>query len=167
MTANASRGMNPSLASVTFREATTADVPDMARSRLTDPAAGAADPRMAAYLEGKHHPQQALPPRVVYVALAARAVVGYIAGHLTRRYDCDGEVQYLFVVPQHRRTGVGAQLLRLLARWFTQQRAQRICVNVEPDNAAARALYTRHGATVLNQFWLIWGDIGSLASGAA
>ena len=88
---------------VLYREATVADVPAMARSRLGDAAAGRADERMAAYLERKHHPQQALEPRVAYVALDADTVVGYIAGHLTRRFGCDGEVQYLFVAPSRRR----------------------------------------------------------------
>ena len=43
---------------------------------LTDPAAGPADTRMAAYFKGQHHPQQALLPRVGYVALADDGVVG-------------------------------------------------------------------------------------------
>src|SRR2546422_9146006 len=83
--------MTPSLTAVQYRQATTADVPGMAQCRLADPAAGVADPRMAAHLDGHHHPQQALPPRVAFVALVGTAVVGYIAGHLTRRYQCDGE----------------------------------------------------------------------------
>jgi GNAT superfamily N-acetyltransferase len=138
----------------------------MAQRRLSDPGAGLADPRMAAYLEGHHHPQQALPPRVAYVALVQDAVVGYVAGHLTRRYDCDGELQYLFVTPQRRRTGVASELLRLLARWFTHQGARRICVNVEPDNEGARAFYSGHGATSLHPFWLVWPGI-TVVSGAA
>ena len=159
--------MNASSTGVDYREATVADVAEMARSRLTDPAAGLADERMTAYLERKHHPQQALGPRVAYVAFVAGVVVGYIAGHLTRRYSCDGEVQYLFVVPEHRGTGVAAQLLRLQARWFTQQGARKICVNVEPGNAVARAFYAHHGATELNRFWMVWGDIQAVAAGAA
>lgn len=42
------------------------------------------------------------------------------------------------------------ELLRFLARWFTRQGAARICVNVEPSNAVARAFYARHGATELS-----------------
>jgi GNAT superfamily N-acetyltransferase len=159
--------MTASSTGVDYREATVADVAAMARSRSTDPAASLADERMTAYLERKHHPQQALDPRVAYVAFVAGVMVGYIAGHLTRRYSCDGEVQYLFVTPEHRRTGVAGQLLRLQARWFIQQGARKICVNVEPGNAVARAFYTRHGATELNRFWMVWGDIEVLAAGAA
>src|SRR5215472_3114914 len=101
--------------SIRFRAATTADVPAMAACRLTDPAAGPADPRMAAYLDGKHHPDEALPPRMGHVALVGEAVVGYIAGHLTTRHGCAAEVQYLFVAPEFRRRGVATALLRLLA----------------------------------------------------
>jgi GNAT superfamily N-acetyltransferase len=151
---------------VRYRAATVADVPAMARSRLADPAAGRADERMAAYLEGKHHPQQALGPRVAFVALDAEGVVGYIAGHLTRRHQYDGEVQYLFVAPRHRGTGVAARLLRLQAGWFIRRQARRICVNVDPDNAVARAFYTRLGATELNRFWFVWSDVGILEAGA-
>src|SRR2546430_11652709 len=104
----------------------------MARCRLTDPAAAPADPRMAAYLEGKHHPRQALEARVAYVALVGDHVVGYIAGHLTRRDECDGELQYLFVDPSRRRLGVAGQLLRELARWLTELGAGRLCVDAEP-----------------------------------
>jgi len=151
--------MTPSLTAVQYRQATTADVPGMAQCRLADPAAGVADPRMAAHLDGHHHPQQALPPRVAFVALVGTAVVGYIAGHLTRRYQCDGELQYLFVAPQYRRTGIATELLRLLARWFEHEGARKVCVNVEPDNGGARAFYTLHGAISQHRFWLAWSDI--------
>ncbi|MFL5558353.1 MAG: GNAT family N-acetyltransferase, partial [Gemmatimonadaceae bacterium] len=88
---------------VTYREATSADVPAMERCRDRDTQAGPADARMAAYLDGKHHPQQALPTRTAFVALAGDDVVGYIAGHATERYGCAGEVQYLYVAPAYRR----------------------------------------------------------------
>ena len=152
---------------VHYRAATLADVVEMARCRLADPAAGPADPRMAAYLEGKHHPRRALTARIAYVALVAGRVVGYVAGHLTRRYECEGEVQYLFVDPSHRRVGVASQLLRELAGWFTERGAARICVDVEPGNASARAFYKRYGAIELQPSWLVWNDIRSVGAGAA
>jgi GNAT superfamily N-acetyltransferase len=99
---------------VWYREATSADVEAMAACRLEDADAGAADGRMAAYFDGLHHPQQALLPRAGYVAFIWDTLIGYIAGHLTRRYGYDGEVQYLYVAPGHRRRGVASALLRLL-----------------------------------------------------
>src|SRR5262245_42935582 len=119
---------------VQYRQATSDDVPAMAQCRLTDPDAGAADTRMADYLEGDHHPQQALRPRIGYLALAGDAVIGYIAGHRTLRHGCDGEVQYLFVAPEHRRKGIATALLRHLAGWFIAEGANKVCVNVDVDS---------------------------------
>src|SRR5580700_705878 len=83
------------------------DVPAMARIRAADPQTEEAwTARISAYLAGEHHPQHALLPRVSYVALDDDAVVGYIAGHLSRRYGCAGELQWINVVPEQRGTGV-------------------------------------------------------------
>jgi GNAT superfamily N-acetyltransferase len=147
---------------VTFREAGAPDVPAMVAGRLADPAAGAPDERMAAYLEGRHHPREALPPRTAFVAEHDGMVVGYIAGHLTRRRGCEGEVQYLFVASRVRRSGVGSRLLERLARWFATQGARKIGVNVDPESEGAGAFYARHGAVPRSTFWSEWEDIGVL-----
>ena len=146
-------------ASVAYRAASSADVEAMSACRLMDPSAGPGDPRIAAYLDGAHHPHQALAPRIAYVAERDRVVVGYIAGHLTRRFDCDGEVQYLHVALPHRRSGIATGLLRQLAAWFVQQGAFRICVDVNDESPPARPFYSRHGARAINDHWLVWPDI--------
>jgi GNAT superfamily N-acetyltransferase len=150
-----------------YRESTSGDVIAMAQCRLTDPAAGAADPRMAAYFAGLHHPQQALLPRVGYVALAGDVVIGYIAGHHTRRFGYAGEVQYLYVTPTYRKLGVATALLRLLAGWFQRQGVDRVCVNVNPESPGASPFYTRHGAVALNKYWYAWDEIGTLLRATA
>jgi GNAT superfamily N-acetyltransferase len=147
---------------VAYRQATAADVPAMGASRLTDPSAGPADSRMTAFLEGTHHPYQALEPRVAFVAVQEDTVIGYIAGHLTRRYYCDGEVQYLYVALPHRRSGIATELLRRLATWFTQRGAIKICVNVNIESPGALPFYSRHGATAINKYWVVWDDIRAL-----
>ena len=149
------------------RQAVVADVPEIERMRLPDTGAGPADPRMALYLAGDHHPQQALPPRVIYIAVGAGSIVGYIGGHLTRRYDCDGELQYLYVAPANRGSDVATGMLQLLWAWFLERGARRVCVDVEPDNERARGFYMKHGATVLNSHWLVWPDIGASEEGAS
>jgi ribosomal protein S18 acetylase RimI-like enzyme len=146
-----------------YRRAGVKDLPAIARSRADDPDAGPADERMAAYLDGSHHPHQALAPRASFVCEVSGVVVGYIAGHLTTRHRCDGEVQYLYVAPAHRRTGVAAHLLSLQAEWFVEQGARKVCVNADPDNTAAIAFYTRRGATPLGRAWFVWADIGALS----
>ena len=98
-------------------------------------------------------------PRVAYVALEGETVVALIAGHLTRRFQCDGELEWINVVPEHRRSGIASALLRLLAEWFVGQQALRVCVDVDPANGEARRFYSRHGAVELNPHWLVWNDI--------
>jgi GNAT superfamily N-acetyltransferase len=114
---------------------------------------------MGRYLAGDHHPQFALAERVIYVAEDSEGVIGFVAGHLTKRFECDGELQWIYVLPAWRSTGVASGLLRRLAEWFLQKNACRICVNAERENATARRFYERHGAENLNEHWLVWPDI--------
>ena len=143
-----------------YRPAQAADVPALAHIRARE--WGNFEywmNRIAGYLEGGIHPQRALPSRTCYVAVEQSSVVGFVAGHLTRRYGCEGELEWINVIPERRGAGIASELLRLLAGWFVEQKAFRICVDVEPSNAVARAFYTRHGAETLNKHWLAWNDI--------
>jgi GNAT superfamily N-acetyltransferase len=150
---------------VRYRIANLSDVPRVAGLRRDGEAGGDPPERMARYLAGVHHPQQALPPRVMWIAERGDAPIGYVAGHLTRRFGCDGELQWIYVVPEHRRTGVASTLVRLLAEWFVAQHARRVCVDVGDD--AARPFYRRHGAVELNRHWMVWDDIGVVLRNAA
>jgi len=149
----------PPMARLRYREATTVDVPAMQRCRATDIPAGPADARMAAYLDGQHHPQQALAARAAFVALDGDDTVAYIAGHATTRHGCAGEVQYLYVAPRYRRAGVAGHLLQSMARWFEMQGIHRVCVNADLESAGAVPFYMAHGARALNPYWYIWDDI--------
>ena len=120
---------------------------------------GTSEERMTAYLDGLGGPQQALPPRVIYVACEGDALIGYIAGHLTRRFGCDGELQWISIRQEYRGRGVGAELLRRLAKWFASHDALWVCVDVEPANAVAKRFYARHGAEDLKPHWMVWKDI--------
>jgi len=106
------------------------------------------------------YPQHALMPRVGYVASEGDSVVGLIAGHLTTRHGCDGELEWIDVIPEKRGSGVASELLRRLAAWFVEQKARRVCVDVDPANTVARTFYMRHGATDLKPHWLVWEEIG-------
>ena len=150
------------MADVRYRAATSADVPAMERCRAADAESGPADARMAAYLEGRHHPQQARAARTALVALANDEVVGYIAGHATTRYGCAGELQYLYVVPGFRRRGVARELLRALAEWFEREGIGRVCVNADLESAGAVPFYRAQGAAPLNEYWYVWEDIGEV-----
>ncbi|HEX8695681.1 MAG TPA: GNAT family N-acetyltransferase [Longimicrobium sp.] len=153
------------MATVRYRRADLADVPVLARLRREGEAGGASEERMLRYLAGEHHPQQALPPRVMWMAVEGESPVGYVAGHLTRRFGCDGELQWIYVVAEHRRRQVATALLRLLAGWFAENGASRICVDVGDDRA--RPFYRRHGAVELNRHWMVWDDIDGVLESSA
>ncbi len=99
---------------------------------------------------------------MVFIAIDGGAVVGYIGGHLTRRFDCEGELQYLYVAPPYRREGVASELLRRLAEWFVASGARRVCVDVNLDSPAAPHFYVSHGAVALNKHWMVWTDVGQI-----
>lgn len=142
---------------VHYRKADLADVPSVARLRREGEAGGDSEARMLRYLAGEHHPQHALLPRAMWIALDCASPIGYVAGHLTRRFNCDGELQWIYVAPEHRKTHVESALLRFLAECFVENRARRICVDIGDDRA--RPFYRRHGAVDLNRHWMVWQDI--------
>ena len=96
--------------------------------------------------------------RAIFVAVDDGAIVGFVAGHRTRRHGCDAELQWLNVVPAQRGNGITGRLLVTMGSWFVEQGALRVCVDVEPKNTAARGLYARYGATRLNDHWMVWED---------
>jgi ribosomal protein S18 acetylase RimI-like enzyme len=143
-----------------YRQARHSDIPEMAEIRAGD--WGTEEywrERILQYLTHQLHPRQALRPRVAFVCLDRESVVGLIAGHLTRRFACDGELEWISVRPQYRSRGVASQLLCRLAEWFVAQDARLVCVDVEPSNQVARRFYARHGAEDLKPHWMVWKDI--------
>ena len=104
------------MATVIYRQADRSDILSMARLRALH--SGTEESwrgQIGRYMDCEHHPQQALMQRVVYVSVESASVVGLIAGHLTRRYACDGELQWIDVIPQCRGTGIASKLLRRVA----------------------------------------------------
>ena len=148
---------------IEIREALPADTPHLALLRAEDwgkPEYWA--DRINGYLARTHHPQHALEDRVVFVAKSGGRIVGLIAGHLTTRFGCDGEIQWISVAVQSRRATIGSELVIALAKWFVDRDANRICVDVDPDNPAARKFYCALGAAPLNEHWMQWDEIGKL-----
>lgn len=143
---------------ITYRTVNARDIAAIARLRTANPEQQAFwQDRIAQYLAGKHHPQKALAERTIIVAEADNEVVGFIAGQLTMRYNCEGELQWLDVDQQFRRKGIASELVRGLAQWFIERKAYRICV--DPGNDEARIFYAANGATDLNEHWMYWEDI--------
>jgi ribosomal protein S18 acetylase RimI-like enzyme len=149
-----------------YRRARQSDIPAMAAIRAGD--WGTEEywrERIRQYLTHKLDPKEALRPRVSFVCVERSRVVGLIAGHLTRRFGCDGELEWISVLPRSRSRGIASELFFRLAKWFVAQGAQYICVDVEPSNQGARRFYARHGAQDLKPHWMVWQDIRSALPG--
>lgn len=145
---------------IQYREATAADITGIAIIRADE--WGGVDywtDRVTGYIDLTHHPQQALNVRVIYVAVDGGQVIGFIAGHLTQRHHCKGELQWINVMDEYRGTGIASALLKLLAKWFMEQNALKVCVNADEENPTAHRFYRRYGATSLKPHWLVWKDI--------
>src|SRR5437868_8060313 len=74
--------------------------------------------RISGYMARELHPQKALAERVVIVAEKSNEIIGFISGHLTQRFSCDGELEWINVAAPFRGTGIAPELLRRLAAWF-------------------------------------------------
>jgi GNAT superfamily N-acetyltransferase len=142
-----------------IRPAEEADVPAMAsiRAREWETEAYWLD-RIGNYLRGEDGPKQSLPARAVFVALERTEVIGFVAGHRTRRFGCDGELEWVNVVEENRGHGIACKLLQQMAAWFVEHDALRICVDVDPKNLAAWQLYSKFGAKPLRKHWMVWED---------
>ncbi|MFI5161318.1 MAG: GNAT family N-acetyltransferase [Sphingobacteriales bacterium] len=144
-----------------YRTATQSDIPALARLRSEGwETEEYWIPRITGYIKGELHPQNALMPRVVYVAIENDIIIGFIAGHLTKRLECDSELEWIDVTSQFRRKGIATELIRMLAAWFIEQKALKICV--DPGNDTARIFYSSLGAENLNAHWMYWNDISVL-----
>jgi ribosomal protein S18 acetylase RimI-like enzyme len=120
------------------------------------------EPRITAYMIGQQNPQFALEPREVFVAVEdATDVVGVISGHLTTRFHCQGEIQWLNVQADHRGRRIADKLLDAQFAWFRSHNARKICISVAPSNDACRTVLQRRGAVRLGEQWLIFEDIGA------
>lgn len=151
----------PALEELLYRPATLRDVSAMAQLR-PEHWGNAPDweHTIASYLSGEHHPRHALFTRVVIVAEREDNVVGFIAGHLSRRYQCQGELQWLNVsATEEHRYEIATELLRQLGDWFVQNGASRICVDARPRNEAAKNFYRGLGAELVNAHWMVFPDI--------
>lgn len=69
--------------------------------------------RISGYYHGTHSPQLALTPRVIIIATHDFRVIGFVAGHLARRYDFDGELQWIDTIPDYRGRGIATSLFQL------------------------------------------------------
>lgn len=85
----------------------------------------------------------------VLVARSDGEIVGFVTLQVERgRLEQDvtrGIVPYLFVAPDRRGEGIGAELLDMAESRLVEQGADVVSLEVMADNEAARRFYRRHG----------------------
>jgi hypothetical protein len=78
----------------TFQSAELADIDAMARLRAEGwGSIPYWQARIRSYMSGELNPQHALPPRILITAKEGTDLIGFIAGHLSRRFDWQGELE--------------------------------------------------------------------------
>src|SRR5262245_49997899 len=82
--------------------------------------------RINGYLTGELNPHLALKPRVLFVAIDVETIVGFIAGNLTQRLQCEGELEWINVIPAFRQQGIASALIKELFKWFIEQKAYKV-----------------------------------------
>ncbi len=119
-------------------------------------------PRVVGYFGGTHNPSYSLPERTVLVAEHEGQIIGFVAGHRSTRMGCSAELQWMFVLPQWQRKGIGASLLRHVRQWFKVHGSTKVIVDAPPQNPY-RAFYLNHGAALFDEYWLYWENIGEMS----
>lgn len=111
--------------------------------------------RWKAYIRKEHHPRDAKDPRIVYVSIINGEIVGFVAGHLTERLGLEGELQSIYILPEHQGQGLGTELVIVLAKWFKKWNAKMVCVD---HKDGSEGFYIKLGARFNNHGWLVWDN---------
>ena len=85
------------------------------------------------------------PGARLLVGLVGDRIIASIYAVPLRRDPSKAQVAMLGVEPRLWRTGVGTQMLLALTTAMRDQGCRHLRMNVDPDNAPARALYEKHG----------------------
>jgi len=116
--------------------------------------------RWVTYFKGTS-PQTSKRARIVYKAMSQDRIVGYLAGHLTTRFNLDAEIQSFYILKSHQRQGLGTTLLKQFAAWLQSNHATSLCVGIAPENQY-KAFYLKHKGQYINDHWIYWADINEL-----
>jgi ribosomal-protein-alanine N-acetyltransferase len=97
------------------------------------------------------------PKSISLIAQTKNEIAGFIVGLIYDHYTTrTGHVYTLDVAVKHRRRGVGVRLLRELEQRFVKNGVKICYLEARRGNAAALALYRKHGYTevdVLENFY--------------
>jgi len=66
-----------------------------------------------------------------------------------------GELQSIYVLPEHQGRGLGTQLVIALAKWFKKWAAEEGCVD---NKNGSEGVYIKLGARFDDHGWLVWDN---------
>lgn len=119
------------------RTATPADIPAMlALAEQAETAAHWSEREYAALFSPD------APPRTAFVAGEAGPLLGFA---IARCAPGEWEIENVVVSPEHRRRGIGRELMRHILQAARQNAASSVLLEVRESNTAARQLYERLG----------------------
>jgi GNAT superfamily N-acetyltransferase len=113
--------------------------------------------RWQTYFAGQS-PATSKPGRIVFKAVDEDRIIGFIAGHLTTRFDKDAEIQNFYVLKNYQRKSIGYTLLVQLIKWLAANKANSLCVGIAEYNPY-QSFYLKYGGQYLNEHWIFWDDI--------
>ncbi len=113
--------------------------------------------RWVTYFQGQS-PQTSKPERVVFKVMSNDRIVGYLAGHLTTRFNLDAEIQSFYILKSYQRQGLGTRLLRHFVEWLISKKVTTLCVGIAPLNKY-KAFYLKHNGQYIDDHWVYWADI--------
>lgn len=148
-----------------IRETEDSDIAAMARIRAAEwETEEHWNKRIHDYLAGELDPKFALKPRVSYTCCEAKSIIGFIAGHLTTRHSYEGELEWINVLPEKRRSGSRESYF---VRWQNGSSYKTPCGSAWTSNLSnmiARRFYSRSGAENLKPHWMVRNDIAVVLS---
>jgi GNAT superfamily N-acetyltransferase len=110
----------------------------------------------------RQSPQTSKPERLILKAINDDGrIIGYLAGHLTTRYNLDAEIQSFYVLKQMQKQKVGTGLLIEFVKWLINMNAKSLCVGLHPKNKY-KSFYLKYNGQYLNEHWIFWQDITKL-----
>ncbi len=86
------------------------------------------------------------PDRAVFIAVDRDKTVGMITGRIYRTLPIrrkEGRISNLFVLPGHRKSGLGTRLVRELLRWFREKKTEDIRLSVHSGNTPALTMFRK------------------------
>ena len=101
----------------------------------------------------------------VWVALEAQRSVGYLSLVYVFSLEHRGitaEIDEFFVVPEHRASGLGSQLLAEAEAESVRHGCTNISLQIGSSNRRANEFYRRHGYSERSAFQLLEKDLGAV-----